>query len=76
VRDLFSLRRDCAEKRFAYHHARQLYGEARKLQVADLTALRSELGEALMAYYTAHSALHSAMRRHGLRESRLKDALH
>lgn len=60
------LRRDCAEKRDAYHHAKAMYGEALRLGLAawtDLSALRGELEEALVAYYAAHGALHSALAR-------------
>lgn len=59
------IRRDCAEKRDAYQHAKTVYGEAIRLglsAVSDMTALRTELQQTLLAYYAAHSALHSAMR--------------
>lgn len=63
VRDL---QRSCAEKRDVYHHAKTVYGEAVRLGLAawtDMTALRGELQEALVAYYAAHSALHTALAR-------------
>ncbi|HET8569316.1 MAG TPA: hypothetical protein VFM93_10060 [Candidatus Limnocylindria bacterium] len=60
-----ALRRDCAEKRTCYLHAKSVYGSAIALglqTIADLTALRAELEQSLVAYYAAHSALHSALR--------------
>jgi len=60
------LRRECAEKRDVYHHAKTVYGEAVRLGLSawtDMTALRGELEEALVAYYSAHSALHVALAR-------------
>lgn len=60
------LRQDCVEKRDLYHHAKAVYSEAMRLGLSawtDMTALRGELEEALVAYYAAHSALHSAMSR-------------
>ena len=60
------LRQDCVEKRDLYQHAKNIYGEAVRLGLsawADMTALRGELEEALVAYYSAHSALHTAMSR-------------
>ncbi len=60
------LRRECAEKRDVYHHAKAVYGEAVRLGLSawtDMTALRGELEEALVAYYSAHSALHVALAR-------------
>lgn len=60
------LRRECAERRGVYHHAKTMYGEAVRRGFSawtDMTALRSELEEALVAYYAAHSALHSALAR-------------
>ena len=60
------LRQDCLEKRDLYQHAKTVYGEAMRLGLSawtDMTALRGELEEALVAYYAAHSALHSAMSR-------------
>lgn len=59
------LRAECAEKRDEYHHARQVYAQAMRLGLAglsDLTALRTELQQTLVAYYAVHSALHSALR--------------
>lgn len=64
--DVSDLRRECAERRGVYHHAKTVYGEAVRLGLSawtDMTALRSELEEALVAYYAAHSALHSALAR-------------
>ena len=63
MNDLQALKRECAERRGLYLHARLIYGEALRFGTVDLTALRSELGDALMAYYAAHSALHGAMKR-------------
>ena len=60
------LRQECAQKRDVYQHAKSVYGEAVRLGLSewtDMTALRSELEEALVAYYAVHSALHSAMSR-------------
>lgn len=57
------LRRQCAEKRDRYQHARAMYQEALRLvPLNDLTALRGELEQALIAYYAVHGALHSAIR--------------
>ncbi len=62
--ELQAMRRDCAEKRFAYQHAREIYGEALRLLLpSDLTALRDELSQALLDYYSAHGALHGVLRR-------------
>ncbi len=61
MRDLRSLRRDCAEKRSEYLHARELFGHVR-LVADDPTALRDELAVAALAYYAAHGALHDALR--------------
>ena len=55
------LQRECAYKRWEYQIARQVYAEATRLAVADRTALELELREALVAYYAAHGALHSAL---------------
>jgi len=58
------LRQDCVAKRDIYHHAKSVYGEAVRLGLSawtDMTALRGELEEALVAYYSAHSALHTAL---------------
>ncbi len=55
------LQRECAYKRWEYQIARQVYAEATRLAVADRTALELELKEAIVAYYIAHGALHSAM---------------
>lgn len=60
------LRRQCAEKRDVYHHTKTVYGEAVRLGLSawtDMTALRGELEEALVAYYSVHSALHVALSR-------------
>ena len=60
------LRQECAEKRDVYQHAKAMYGEAVRLGLSawtDMTALRTELEEALVSYYAAHSALHAAMSR-------------
>ena len=41
-----------------------MYGEAMRLGLSawtDMTALRTELEEALVSYYSAHSALHTAL---------------
>lgn len=71
------LRRYCAEKRGAYHQAKWMYGEALRLGPGiDVTALRSELSEALLDYYAAHSALHGALKRTGEDETPLRAALH
>lgn len=59
---LRDLRRDCAHKRWEYQIARQVYAEATRLAVQDRSALEHELKEALVAYYTAHGALHAALR--------------
>jgi len=59
------LRRECAEKRDLYQHAKNVYGAAVRLGLSariDLSALRGELEVALVSYYAAHSALHSALR--------------
>lgn len=56
------LQRECAHKRWEYQIARQVYAEVTRLAVADRTALELELREALLAYYTAHGALHAALR--------------
>lgn len=55
------LQRECAHKRWEYQIARQVYAEVTRLAVADKSALERELREALVAYYTAHGALHSAL---------------
>jgi len=63
--DVRALREQCAEKRYIYRHARTVYGEAVRLGLSawtDMTALRGELEEALVAYYAAHSTLHTALR--------------
>lgn len=68
------LQQDCAEKRDIYQHAKTVYGEAVRLGLSawtDMTALRSELEEALVAYYAAHGALHSAMARPAVAPVRL-----
>lgn len=62
VTPLRALRRDCAHKRWEYQHARQVYSEATRLAVHDRSALEHELREALLAYYSAHGALHAALR--------------
>lgn len=56
------LQRECALKRWEYQIARQVYAEVTRLAVADRSALERELREALVAYYKAHGALHSALR--------------
>jgi PHP family Zn ribbon phosphoesterase len=71
---LNELRRDCAAKRDLYQHAKTVYGEAVRLGLSaytDMTALRGELEEALVTYYAAHSALHSALARPALATLRL-----
>ena len=68
------LRRECAEKRDVYHHAKTVYGEAVRLGLSawtDMTALRTELEEALVSYYSAHSALHLALTRPAGAQARL-----
>ena len=68
------LRQECAQKRDLYQHAKNVYGEAMRLGLAawtDMTALRGELEEALVTYYAAHSALHSAMSRPATPSARL-----
>ncbi|MGH2376915.1 MAG: hypothetical protein ACRDGT_00375 [Candidatus Limnocylindria bacterium] len=60
--ELRTLQRECAHKRWEYQIARQVYDEVTRLAVADRTALERELKEALVAYYAAHGALHSALR--------------
>lgn len=67
--ELRGLQRECAHKRWEYQIARQVYAEVTRLAVADRSALERELREALVAYYTAHGALHSALR--GERRHRL-----
>lgn len=57
-----ALRRDCARKRSEYLIARQVYVEVTRLSVRDRTALEDELKAAMVAYYSAHGALHSALR--------------
>ena len=72
--DVRDLQRSCAEKRDLYHHAKTVYGEAVRLGLsafADMTALRSELEEALVAYYAAHSAFHTALARPAAGPARL-----
>ena len=69
VTELRGLQRECALKRWEYQIARQVYVEVTRLAVADKTALELELREALVAYYAAHGALHSALR--GERQHRL-----
>jgi hypothetical protein len=59
---LRELRRDCAQKRWEYQIARQVYAEVSRLSVPDTSAVERELKEALVAYYSAHGALHSALR--------------
>lgn len=61
MQDQNSLRRDCAEKRSEYLHARELFGVVRRV-ADDPTALRDELAAAALAYYAAHGALHGALR--------------
>lgn len=64
--DVRDLQRSCAEKRDVYQHAKAMYGEAVRLGLSawtDMTALRGELEEALVAYYAAHSAFHTALAR-------------
>jgi hypothetical protein len=63
--ELQQLRRDCAHKRWEYQIARRVYAEVSRLSVPDTTAVQRELKEALVAYYRAHGALHSAMRSTG-----------
>lgn len=68
------LRQDCVAKRDVYQHAKTVYGEAVRLGLSawtDMTALRSELEEALVAYYAAHGAMHSAMARSAVAPVRL-----
>ncbi len=68
------LRQDCVEKRDVYQHAKTVYGEAVRLGLSawtDMTALRTELEEALVVYYAAHSALHLAMARPAVAPARL-----
>jgi hypothetical protein len=77
VNDLQALRRECATRRGLYLHARLVYGEAMRFGTVDTGALRAELGDALMAYYAAHSALHGAIRRRELApQGPLRSALH
>lgn len=61
--DLDGARRECVRKRSDYLHARDLYIHASLIPDVDASALRDELSAALLAYYAAHSALHTAMRR-------------
>lgn len=65
VSPLRAIRRDCAHKRWEYQLARQVYVEAGRLAVHDRRALEHELKEALLAYYSAHGALHAALRANG-----------
>ena len=72
--DVRDLQRSCAEKRDVYQHAKAMYGEAVRLGLAawtDMTALRTELEEALVSYYAAHSALHLALTRPTQAQARL-----
>lgn len=56
------IRRQCADKRDRYQHAKAMYQEALRLvPLNDLTALRGELEQALLAYYAVHGRLHSAI---------------
>lgn len=66
MQDLQLLRRDCAQKRSEYLHARELFGHARRF-ADDPTALRDELAAAAIAYYAAHGAFHGALRSRPLR---------
>ena len=59
---LRELQRECAHKRWEYQIARQVYVEVTRLAVEDRSALEHELRQALIAYYRAHGALHSALR--------------
>lgn len=59
---LRALRRECADKRHEYVQARQVYAQVTRLAVADRTALEHELRNAMLAYYSAHGALHEALR--------------
>lgn len=65
VMPLRAIRRDCAHKRWEYQLARQVYAEATRLAVNDRSALEHELKQALLAYYSAHGALHAALRVRG-----------
>lgn len=65
VTELQLLRRDCAHKRWEYRIARQVFTQVSRLSVRDTSAVQRELKEALVAYYTAHGALHSALRSGG-----------
>lgn len=72
--DVRELQRSCAEKRDVYQHAKAMYGEAVRLGLGawtDMTALRTELEEALVTYYAAHSALHRALTRPTPAQTRL-----
>jgi len=72
--DVRELQRSCAEKRDVYQHAKAMYGEAVRLGLSawtDMTALRTELEEALVTYYAAHSALHAALARPAAGPARL-----
>lgn len=59
---LRELQRDCAHKRWEYLLARLVYSEVTRLAVQDRSALEGELRDALVAYYTAHGALHTKLR--------------
>jgi hypothetical protein len=65
---LRELRRECAHKRAEYQIARQVRSTVALLAVRDLTALETELRDALLAYYSAHGALHEKLRAGGSRE--------
>ena len=59
---LRELQRECAHLRWDYQLARGVRSAVTRLEVADTTALEHEEQEALIAYYAAHSALHSKLR--------------
>lgn len=59
---LRELQRACAQLRWDYQLAHQVRSAAIQLEVPDTTALEHEEREALIAYYAAHSALHSKLR--------------
>lgn len=59
---LRALRRECAHRRWEYQIARQVYYEVSRLAVPDTRAVEQELKQAMVAYYSAHGALHSALR--------------
>jgi hypothetical protein len=70
---LKDLRRECAQKRWEYQHARQLHSAVVQLEIPDRNALEIELRSAMIAYYGAHGALHARLH---ASKTQSKDRLH